>query len=113
MAVIIRTVWRGVTEGQYERVRRRVGWERKPPPGGLCHIVWFTSEALHIVDVWEAAEDFRRFARERLTPVVAGELGFAGEPELIIDTAHAVFMPTHTAGGQIRAGSFALCGPAR
>jgi hypothetical protein len=51
--------------------------------------------------VWEAAEDFRRFARERLMPVVAGELGFAGEPELIIDTAYAVFMPTHTAGGQI------------
>jgi hypothetical protein len=101
MAVIIRMVWRGVTEGQYERVCRRVGWERKPPPGGLCHVVWFTSEALHIVDAWEAAEVFRRFARERLMPVVAGELGFAGEPELIIDTAYAVFMPTHTAGGQI------------
>jgi hypothetical protein len=101
MAVIIRTVWRGVTEGQYERVRRRRAWERKPLPGGLCHFVWFTSEALHMVDVWEAAEDFRRFARERLMPVVAGELGFAGEPELMIETAHAVFMPTHTAGGQI------------
>jgi hypothetical protein len=90
-----------VTEGQYERVRRRIGWKWKPPPGGLCHVVWFTSEALHIIDVWEAAEDFWRFARGRLMPVVAGELGFASEPELIIDTAHAVFMPIHTTGGRI------------
>jgi hypothetical protein len=51
--------------------------------------------------VWEAAEDFRRFARERLMPVVTGELGFAGEPELMIKTARVVFMSTHTAGDQI------------
>ena len=47
---------------------------------GLCHVVWFTSGALRIVDVWEAAEDFRRFARERLMPVVAGELGLLASP---------------------------------
>jgi hypothetical protein len=93
MAVIIKSAWQGVTEAQYERVRRRVGWEREPPPGGLSHVVWFISDALHIVSVWESIEDYRRFTTEQLMPVVRGELRYSSEPEVIIHNVHTVFIP--------------------
>src|SRR3954468_13042271 len=93
MAVVVRLVWRGVTEVQYGQARERVGWEREPPAGGLAHVAWFDAEGLRIVNVWESAEGFRRFAEERLMPVAKGELAVAGEPEVVLHEAHAVFIP--------------------
>ena len=68
---------------------------RDVPPGGVCHLAWFTPEGLHIVNVWDSAEEFERFVQERLMPVVKGELGFAGEPEVSVHEAHAVFIIPH------------------
>jgi hypothetical protein len=93
MPVIIESAWHGVTKAQYERVRRRVDWEREPPRGGLSHVVWFAPDALHVVDIWNSIEDHRRFTTERLTPVVKRELGFASAPEVIIRDVHEVFIP--------------------
>jgi hypothetical protein len=61
--------------------------------GGLTHIAWFEGDELHVVDVWESAEDFQRFVDGRLMPVVKGELGLEGEPEVTITEAHAHFVP--------------------
>ena len=95
MAVVIRLTWHGITPAQYEQARERVGWERDVPPGGVCHVAWFTPEGLNIVNVWDNAEEFRHFAEERLMPVVKGELGFAGEPEVSLHEAQAVFILPH------------------
>jgi hypothetical protein len=93
MAIVMLLTWRGVTKEQYEQARQRVGWERDVPQGGVFHVAWFTAEGLHVVDVCETVEDFRRFADERLMPVAKGELGFEGEPEVTFHEAHAVFIP--------------------
>ena len=95
MAAVIRLTWRGITAAQYDEARERVGWERDVPPGGVCHLAWFTPEGLHIVNVWDSAEKFERFVQGRLMPVVKGELGFAGEPEVSVHEAHAVFIIPH------------------
>ena len=52
-------------------------------------------EGLEIVNVWDSAEEFERFARERLMPVVKGELGFVGEPEVSVREAYAAFIIPH------------------
>ena len=62
--------------------------------GGLISCVTPDAEGLHIVNVREGAEGFRRFAEGRPMPVVRGGLAFAGEPEVVPHEAHAVFIPT-------------------
>ena len=93
MAVVMLMEWPGVTPEQYEEARRRVGWETDAPPGGIFHVARFEDGVLHVVDVWETAEDFDRFARERLMPVVKGELQLEGEPSVRFVDAHARFNP--------------------
>src|SRR3954451_18704322 len=96
MAVVIRLTWHGITPAQYEQARERVGWERDVPPGGVCHVAWFTPEGLNIVNVWENAEEFRHFAEERLMPVGKGELGAPASPRSAFTRARPYSSPrTH------------------
>jgi hypothetical protein len=99
MAVVILLTWSGITQEQYEEARRRVGWEREVPQGGVFHAAWFTAQGLHIANVWDTADNFQRFAAQRLLSVVKGELGFEGQPEITVHEAHAVFVPALVEGG--------------
>jgi hypothetical protein len=99
MAVVIFLTWFGITEEQYEEARRRVGWEWDVPQGGVLHAAWFTPQGLHIANVWDTVENFQCFAEQRLLPVVKGELGFEGQPEITVHQAHAVFVPALVEGG--------------
>jgi hypothetical protein len=92
MAVVVIVEWPGVTPEQYEEARGRIGWERNVPDGGIFHVARFSGESMHIVDVWESAEQFETFARDRLLPVTQ-ELGIEGEPQIEIEPAHAYFNP--------------------
>ena len=94
MAVMMLMRWASVTPEQYDEARERAGWERNPPTGGIFHVAAFADDALHVTDVWESAEDFQRFADDRLMPVVK-ELGIAGEPDVTILPAHSVFAPAY------------------
>ena len=92
MAVLMTMHWPGVTAEQYDEVRERVGWERDAPPGGIHHAAAISDDGLHVSDVWETADEFQRFADERLMPVIH-ELGIEGEPQVTIYPAHAVYAP--------------------
>ncbi|MGW1991891.1 hypothetical protein [Embleya sp. NPDC001921] len=52
----------------YARIKEALGSEK--PPGLVAHLVHRTPGGLRYVDVWESEAHWRRFAGERLHPVV-------------------------------------------
>jgi hypothetical protein len=96
MAVVMVMRWQGISPADYDQARDVVGWERDPAEGGLNHTAWFdTDGALRVVDVWESAEAFDRFANERLMPglAAAGLLEGKGEPEVTFAELHRHWAP--------------------
>lgn len=93
MSVVMVMHWPEVTQELYEEARARVAWEQDPPDGVISHVSWMSVEGFRVVDVWESAEQFDRFAQERLLPIVKGELGIPGEPRVEILPALAHFVP--------------------
>ena len=89
MATVMRMKWSSVSPEQYDAARDAVNWEGDPPDGGIYHIAWF-DDGLNIVDVWESAEAFERFANERLMPGIA-HLGIEGQPDVTFHEAHRYF----------------------
>jgi hypothetical protein len=85
---------RGLTRERYRGgpPTGRLGAGRAARPD-VSDRLWATPDGVRAVDVWEAAEHFRRFADQRLMPVVKGGRGFAGEPEVTSHEAYAVFIP--------------------
>lgn len=98
MAVMLVMDWEGVTPEQYDQAKELVNWEGDPAPGGIYHASGFDEAGLHVVDIWESAEDFQRFVGERLTPGVQ-QLGIAGQPEVRIYPIHDLFAPGYPARG--------------
>jgi hypothetical protein len=93
MAVVMTMRWPEISLEQYEEARRRVDWEGDGPDGAIFHVAWMADDGFRVVDVWETGEQFDRFVRERLMPVVAGEMGVTSQPEVTVTPAHAVFKP--------------------
>ena len=92
MAMAVFMTWPGVTAEQYEQLRQIVNWERDLPTGARFHVAAFDEHGAHITDLWATGEDFQRFVDERLMPGVA-QVGIAGQPQLDVIPAHAVFTP--------------------
>jgi hypothetical protein len=92
MAVAMIMEWEGITPEQYEAARKLVNWEGDVPSGGVFHVAAFSDKGPHITDVWESADDFQKFANERLMPGTK-ELGLPGEPRVEIYPVHALFAP--------------------
>jgi hypothetical protein len=92
VAVVMNMHWPEITTEQYEQARSQVGWETEVPAGAVFHVAWVGDDGFHVLDVWDSADDFNRFAEERLMPVVS-QLGVTTEPDIQITPAHAVFKP--------------------
>ena len=92
MAVAMFMHWKELTAEQYDALRRRVNLENDVPHGGKFHVSSFDSDGAHVFDLWDSAEDFERYASERLMPVVQ-ELGIPGQPETRFVPVHAIFAP--------------------
>ena len=92
MSVMIIMELDGVTMEDYDAVRKHVGWELDPPPGGICHVAARSDEGLRVVDIWESAEQFQHFIETRLMPGVR-QLGISGDPRLHVLPIHALFAP--------------------
>lgn len=97
MAVVMLMRWPGATLENYDDVRRLTNFEGDPPAGGIYHACTFDGESLRIIDIWETAEDFQRFAATRLMPAVA-QLQMPGEPQIEIYPAHNLFAPGYPTG---------------
>jgi hypothetical protein len=83
MAVGIRLKFDGGTQQQYEAVHQHMDVDNNPPEGLIFHSAGPIDGGWGIIDFWESADAFDRFAQGRLMPAV-GELGdraFAGPPD--------------------------------
>lgn len=89
MAVVMLMKWSSVTPEQYDAALEAVDWEARPPDGGIFHVAWFDG-GLNVTDVWESADDFNRFASERLMPGIA-HLDVEGEPDVTFHETHRYF----------------------
>ena len=94
MPTVMSMRWKGVTPEQYDEARKLIDWEGDTPDGDLFHIAAFTDGELRVVDLWESGEQFQRFVETRLMPGVK-QLGIAGEPEVELYEAHAVYAPAY------------------
>lgn len=82
----------GVSEDEYRRVEKHLGPDR--PPGLIAHVSGPSDDGWRIVNVWESAQDYRRFVSERLmraAGLAAQEDGF--------DPAKAAGFRVHTVDG--------------
>ncbi len=95
MSVVMIMEWDGVTLDQYEQARDLVNWEGEVPPGALFHVAAHDGHAMRVTDIWESAQDFQRFADDRLMPAVR-QLGIQGQPRVEIYPVHRVFAPAYT-----------------
>jgi hypothetical protein len=92
MAVMMQMEWDGIGAEEYDAARQRVNWEGDVPPGALFHVVAVTDGGVRVTDVWESADQFNAFVRDRLMPGIK-ELGISGEPRIELIPTHAIFAP--------------------
>jgi hypothetical protein len=67
----------------YETAWRRLD-ERglRNPKGRQSHTAWVVDDVLHVVDVWDSAEDMKQWM-ETLTPILQdSDMELAGQPEV-------------------------------
>jgi len=92
MPVVMIMKWKGVTPEQYEKARKAVNWEGNVPKGALFHVAAFDKEGLRVTDVWETADDFNTFVKNRLMTGIQS-IGIKGEPQVEIYPTQATFAP--------------------
>ena len=97
MAVMMQMTWEGIGAEEYEAARKHVNWEGDVPPGAMFHVVAVTDNGVRFTDVWESAESFDAFVRDRLMPGVQ-ELSIPGQPQVEILSAHRIFAPAFDRG---------------
>jgi hypothetical protein len=97
VAVLIKQELEGVTQATYDAVQGRLNAEADPPAGLIVHTSGPVDGGWRIVDVWESAEDFQRFAAERIRPAVMAFAEEAGiepvEPQLTVRELYDVISP--------------------
>ncbi len=92
MATVMIMHWPEVSKEQYEQTRQEVKWETDVPDGAKFHVAWFGEDGLHVLDLWDSAEQFQQFVQERLNPATQ-RIGIQGEPRVEFAPAHAIFAP--------------------
>lgn len=76
MAVGVLMDFSGGDKAAYDRVLDRMGLnDGRPPAGALFHMAGETDGGFRVVDIWESAEAYQKFAEEQIGPL-AGAEGF-------------------------------------
>ena len=94
MPVMMVMEWPGIGAEEYEAARKHVNWEGDVPPGAMFHAVAVTDSGVRVTDIWESAEAFDAFTRDRLMPGIK-ELGIPGEPNVELLPTHTIFAPAY------------------
>ena len=83
MAVGIRLKFDGGTQQQYEAVHQQMDIDNDLPEGLIFHSAGPIDGGWGVIDFWESAEAYDRFAQDRLMPAVQelGDRAFAGPPD--------------------------------
>jgi hypothetical protein len=97
VAVLVEQQLEGVTQEVYDGVNSRINAQGSPPAGLIVHTSAPVDGGWRIVDVWESAEDYRRFAEERIGPAVsayAQEAGIEpGQPNVTVTELYDMIKP--------------------
>ena len=87
MAVAVLLEFEGGDSAAYDRVIEKMGLsDGTPPPGAIFHVAGEREGGFRVVDVWEDAETFNKFAEEQIGPLTAEE-GFP-QPQVSIWEVH-------------------------
>ena len=89
MAVAVQLDFRGTTLAQYDQVIEKMGLtpEGPVPQGALFHWVAKTEDGIRVVDVWESAQQFNKFADEQIGPFTK-EVGISEPPQITFFDVH-------------------------
>ena len=104
MAVVMLMEWPGITQQQYEATMKELQLDSNPPKGGLFHVAWPTQGGWRVVDVWESAEAFQAFSKDRIMPAVQ-KMGITTQPKVEIHPAHNVYVPATSSLASLGASS--------
>lgn len=74
---------------KYDAILEILGFAPGGPmaSGGLFHWSTTTDKGIRVTDVWSSAEDFQRFANERLAPALQ-KAGVTNEPRISFEPVH-------------------------
>ena len=92
MAIVVKVDSSEMTRESYEKVRKAANWEGNPPVGAIFHVAAFDESGLHVIDVWDIAENFDAFLTGRIIPALQS-IGVTNQPSVTISEAHAYFKP--------------------
>jgi len=92
MRVEILMSWSGVTPEVYEQIRKQVNWEKDTPKGAVLHLAAFNKDGCQVNDIWESADDFKSFVKNRLYPATSA-VGIKTEPKVEIIPVYDIFAP--------------------
>ena len=95
MSVRIKMYWEGIKPEQYEKIHAASNYDTNIPKGAIFHTAAFSDEGMHVVDMWESAEDFNAFVEARLKPIVK-TLGIKEQPQVEISTVYRASFPGYT-----------------
>src|SRR5690242_14688237 len=95
MAIMMKMNWLGIKPEQYDSLHESVNWEGNKPDGALFHVSAFDDKGIHVIDLWDTAEQFDNFAKNRLIPEVQ-KLGITSQPDVQILPVHAIYTPAYT-----------------
>ncbi len=66
MAIVLVFEGAGVTQAQYDQVRKEVSPDNKPPAGMLYHVAAPMANGWRVVEVWESQAGADKFFQEKL-----------------------------------------------
>jgi hypothetical protein len=93
MAIIVKRTWKDVTLADYEKARQLVAWEANPAAGLIFHAASYAKGELSVLEVWENENALNKYVKDRLLPVVKGQMKIASDPKTEILPAIAYFKP--------------------
>ena len=61
-----------ITKQIYEKLRKEVDWEHRPPPGLMFHCAAFDESGnnIHVTNIWESVKDLNDFVSKKLIPLM-------------------------------------------
>ena len=82
----VRTDIPGMTEEQYNQMHSVLGPKGLAAPGAIAHLAGPTRDGWYILEVWESKEDYERFEREEVLPLLPPDAPIPAVQEFEVHT---------------------------
>jgi hypothetical protein len=92
MAIVWLVEWDGISEKEYDELRRRTKWDTDLPNGLEYQVAAFSEKGLVLTQVWKSPEHVMRFMEERLLPAVEAA-GIRSMPRVDQHQVHSILTP--------------------